>query len=133
MEMGKILDGVLGAGATVEENVPLHTMDPLPSFGTMAGASQPPSSHLALVPAQLGLGAPGLSVATSAELDEELQRILASLYQGVEEVDDSIAIAMDLSFMDSMAAGIRRCMGGTARNGRRTRSSASLPTRWASN
>nr|XP_020177122.1 myosin-11-like [Aegilops tauschii subsp. strangulata] len=60
-------------------------MDPLPSFGTVVGASQPSSGHLALLLAQPGLGAPGLTMATSAELDEELQRILASLYQGVEE------------------------------------------------
>ena len=43
----------------------------------------------------------------STKLDEELQRILASLYQGVEEVDYSVAVAMDLSFMESVAAGFR--------------------------
>ena len=82
-------------------------MDPLPSFGTVAGASQPSSSQLALVLAQPGLGAPGSSVATSMELDEELQCIPASLYQGVDEADNSVAVAMDLSFLESMAAGIK--------------------------
>ena len=44
-------------------------------------------------------------MAMSTELDKELQCILASLYQGVEEVDDSVAVAMDLSFMEFLAAG----------------------------
>jgi hypothetical protein len=50
-------------------------------------------------------------VATSTKLDEELQRILASLYQGVNEADDSIAVAMDLSFLESMAVGIKKMQG----------------------
>lgn len=46
-------------------------------------------------------------MATSTELDGELQCILALLYQGVKEVDDSVAVAMDLSFMESVAAGLK--------------------------
>ena len=86
-------------------------MDPLPSFRTSAGASPPASSQLALVLAQPGLGAPGSLVATSEELDGEIQRILASLHQGVEEADDSITVAMDLSFLESMAAGVKEMSG----------------------
>lgn len=61
--------------------------------------------------AQPGLEAPGSSVVTSTELDEELQRILAALYQGVDEADDFVTVAMDLSFLESMEAGIKEMQG----------------------
>ena len=57
-EPEEILGSVSRSGVMVEEKIPLETMDHLPSFGTMAGASQPSSSHLALVLAQPRLGAP---------------------------------------------------------------------------
>ena len=57
--------------------------------------------------AQPGLGAPGSSAMMSAELDGELQRILESLYQGVEEVDDPAILTMDLSLLESMAPGMK--------------------------
>ena len=43
----------------------------------------------------------------SAELDGEIQCILASLYQEVEEADDFVTVAMDLSFLESMVADIK--------------------------
>ena len=50
-------------------------------------------------------------MATGAELDGELQRILASLYKGVDEADDSVDVVMDLSFLEFMAAGIKEMQG----------------------
>ena len=52
-----------------------------------------------------------MSATTSAEIKEELQCILAAMYQGVEEDDDSIAIMMDMSFMESMVVGIKEMQG----------------------
>ena len=46
-------------------------------------------------------------MAMSTELDGELRCTLMSMYQGVEEVDDSVTIAMDLSFMESVVTGIK--------------------------
>ena len=57
------------------------------------------------------LGAPGSSVATGAELDGELRRILASLYQVAAEAVVSVAVFTDLSFLESMAAGIKEMQG----------------------
>ena len=44
---------------------------------------------------------------TDIELDEELQRLLAPLHLGSGEADDSAAITMDLSFIESMAVGLK--------------------------
>ena len=60
-----------------------------------------------LVLAQTGLGAPGSSAVVSAELDEEIQHIMAPLSQQVEEANDSISTVIDLSFLESMAAGTK--------------------------
>ena len=45
------------------------------------------------------------------ELDEELQCLLTPLYLGSGEADDSAAITMDLSFMESMATGMKELEG----------------------
>ena len=90
-----------------EVKIPLQTMGPLPATGIVAEIPPPSSSALEMVPSSPGAGAPSLSLTTDAELDEELQRLLAPLYQGAEEANDSTAIAMDLSFMESMAAGVK--------------------------
>ena len=60
-----------------------------------------------MVPSLPGGGAPSLCLTTDAELAEELQRILAPLYQEAGEPDNSIAVAMDFSFMEPMAAGVK--------------------------
>ena len=93
--------------AVVEGKVRLQTMDPLPSSGPTKGTLPSPSNQLALVMVQPGTGAHGSSMMTSVELYEELQRILASLHQGFGEADDSVAVAMDLSFLESMVTGIK--------------------------
>ena len=54
-----------------------------------------------------GTRAPSPSSMTNAELNEELQRLLAPLSLGAGEADESVAITMDLSFMESMAAGMK--------------------------
>ena len=41
------------------------------------------------------------------ELDEELQCLLTPLYLGSGEADDSAAITIDFSFMESMAVGMK--------------------------
>lgn len=106
-EAEKIPGSVPGSEVVVEEKVPLQTMGPLPPFGASAAALQPSSSKLVLVLAQTGLGASGSSAAVSADFNEEIQRILAPLYQGTEEADDSVTVAMDLSFLESVATGIK--------------------------
>ena len=57
--------------------------------------------------AQPGLGAPGSSATASAELDEEIQRIMAPLSQHIGEADDPADAVMDLSFLESVAKGIK--------------------------
>ena len=71
------------------------------------GTSPSPSSQLALTLVQPEAGAPSPSMMMGAELDEELQCVLVPLHQGVAEVDDSVAVAMDLSFLESMATGVK--------------------------
>jgi hypothetical protein len=106
-EAEKIPGSVLGSEVVVEEKVPLQTMSPPPQFGTSVAALQSSSSNLALVLAQPGLGAPGSSTAVSANLDEEIQRIMAPLSQRAEEADDSVSVVLDLSFLESVATGIK--------------------------
>ena len=91
----------------IEEKIPLQTMSPLSSFGISAGTSQPSSIQLALVLAQPGLEVPGSSATVSAELDEEIQRIMAPLFQQIGEADDPADAVMDLSFLASVATGIK--------------------------
>ena len=88
----------------VEAKIPLQTMDPLPSSGIVAEA--PPSSlnTLVMVLSSPDIGAPSLFL-TDGELDEELQCLLAPLHMGGREADDSAAITMDLSLIESMEAG----------------------------
>ena len=91
----------------VEAKITLRTMDPLPSSGIVAEAPLSSSNMLAMVLALPDIGAPGPSSMADAELDEELQRLLALLYQGAGEADNSAAVAMDLSFMKSIAVGVK--------------------------
>ena len=65
----------------VEVKIPLQTMNPPPSSGIVAETLPSSSNTLAMVLLPPGTGAPGLSLTTGAELDEELQRLLAPLYQ----------------------------------------------------
>ena len=81
-------------------------MGPLPSSWGAAEALPSSSNTLALVLSLPDIGAPGPS-STDAELNEELQRLLAPLYLGAREADDSAAITIDLSFIESMAAGVK--------------------------
>jgi hypothetical protein len=60
-----------------------------------------------LVLAQPGLGALGSSAAASAELDKEIQRIIAPLSHQIRETDGSVDAVLDLSFLESVAAGIK--------------------------
>ena len=90
----------------IEAKIPLQTMGPLPSSGGAADAPPSSSSTLAVVPLLPDIGAPGPSL-TDAELDEELQRLLAPLCLGGGEADDSAAITMDLSFVESMEVGLK--------------------------
>ena len=57
----------------VEMKIPLQTMGPFPTAGTIAEIPPPPSSALAMVLSLPNIGAPGLSLTTDVELDEELQ------------------------------------------------------------
>ena len=84
--------------AAVEGKLPLQTMDPLPSSGIIMEIPPPLSSTLARVLSPPGTGAPDPFLMMGAELDEELQRLLAPLYRGAGEADDSAVVAMDLSF-----------------------------------
>ena len=74
-------------------------MDPLSSPGIVMGTSPSPLNQLAMVLAQPETGAPGPSMMAGAVLDEELQRLLAPLYQGVGEADGPAVVALDLSFL----------------------------------
>jgi len=91
----------------VEMKIPLQTMGPLHTAGTVAEIPPPPSSALAMGLSPPGAGAPGLSLMMDVELNEELQCLLVPLYQGAGEADNSAAVAMDLSFMESMAACVK--------------------------
>ena len=91
----------------VEVKIPLQTMDPLPSREVTTSILPPPSNTLAMVLSLSGTGTSGPSLPTSAELDEYLQHLLAPLYQEAGEANDSGAIAMDLSFLESMATGVK--------------------------
>nr|XP_020182887.1 skin secretory protein xP2-like [Aegilops tauschii subsp. strangulata] len=93
--------------AAVEGKLPLQTMDPLPSSGIIMEIPPPLSSTLAMVLSPPGTGAPDPFLMMGAELDEELQRLLSPLYQGAREAEDSAAVAMDLSFLESMATGVK--------------------------
>lgn len=98
-------------GVVIEAKIPLQTMGPLPSSGGAIGTPPSSSNMLAMVPLFSGAEAPSLYPLLGAELDEELQRVLAPLRQG-EEVDDSAAVTMDLSFMESMAVGVKEMQAG---------------------
>nr|XP_020194144.1 uncharacterized protein LOC109779957 [Aegilops tauschii subsp. strangulata] len=91
----------------VQAKILLQTMDPLPSTRIITKTLPYSSSALAMVLLSPGAGASGLSLTTNAELDEELQCLLAPLYQRAGGADHSAAVAMDLSFMESMAAGMK--------------------------
>ena len=82
-------------------------MKPLPSSRIAVEIPPPSSNTLAMVLSPPGTGAPGPSSTTGVELDEELPRLLAPLYMGAGEADDSAAVTMDLSFMESVAAGVK--------------------------
>ena len=90
----------------IEAKIPLQSMGPLPSSGGAADAPPSSSNTLAVVPLLPDIGAHGPSL-TDAELDEELQRLLAPLRLGGEEVGDSATITMDLSFIESMVVGLK--------------------------
>ena len=94
-------------GVVVEVKIPLQTMDPLPSLRVLTDTQPPPSNLLAMVMSSFGTRPFGPSLPTSAELDEDLQHLLAPLYQEAGEANDSGAIAMDLSFLESMATGVK--------------------------
>ena len=91
----------------IEGKIPLQTRNPLYSLDIVMETPPSFSNQMAMVPAQFGTGAPGPSMTMGTELDRELQRLLAPLYQGVGEADDSTNIALDLSFLESMAAGVK--------------------------
>ena len=95
----------------VKVKIPLQTMDPLPSTEINAETVPSSLSAPAMVLSPPGAGAPGLSLTTDAELDEELQCLLAPLYQRAGGADHSAAVAMDLSFLESMVAGIKEMQG----------------------
>ena len=90
----------------IEAKIPLQTMGPLPSFECVVDAPPSSSSTLAVVPLLPDIGAPGPTL-THAELDEELQRLLAPLHLGGGEANNSAAITMDFSFIESMVAGVK--------------------------
>ena len=91
----------------VDVKITLQTMGPLPVNGAVAEILLSSSSMLAMVlsPPRTGTSSPSLP--TIAELGKELQRLLVPLYQEAGEADDSIAITMDLSFLESMATCVR--------------------------
>ena len=90
----------------VEGKVPLQTMGPLPTTRVVVEILPPPLSPLAMVLSLPDIGALGPSSA-DAELDDELQRLLALQHLGSGEADDTATITMDLSFIESMVTGLK--------------------------
>ena len=103
---GHSLETTQVEGVVIEAKIPLQTMGPLPSLGSKADAPSSSLNTLAVASQLPDIGAPGPSL-SDAELDEELQHLLAPLHLGGEEADDSIVVDMDFSFMESMAAGVK--------------------------
>ena len=90
----------------VEVKIPLQTMDPLRSSGTVTETLPPSSSELAMVLSLPEIGAPDPSSARTRSLMKSFSAFWRCCTRGSTR-QATITVAMDLSFLESMAVGIK--------------------------